>query len=575
MKKLMIFLKPYRWWILLSMLLLMLRAITEVLLPRLMAEIVDQGIVKNNQTIIYNTGLLMLAVAFSGAILAVFNSLISSKVSTAFSRDLRAAIFSHVERFSLNEFNNFGPATLITRVTNDVTQLQMVTMMLMRIMVMAPMMAIGSLIMAFSQNLKLSLVILGAILVLAVFIALQISYAAPLFKIIQQKIDQINLVLRENLTGVRVIRAFNREERESQRFDHANTEMTDILIRINRIMSVMFPGNMIIMNLGVVGLVWFGARLINISEMRVGTLMSFIQYAGMTMFSVVMVSFLFMMIPRAQASAGRINEILDTKPEISDPLQVAPESGCHGCVDFEDVSFSYPGAEEPVLRGLTFSVSPGEFTAIIGGTGSGKSTLINLIPRNFDVTVGRVLVNGVDVREMTQADLRSKIGYVPQQAILFSGSVSENIRFGKENASEEEVRQAAITAQADEFITAMAEGYDTQIDQGGANLSGGQKQRLAIARALVRKPEIYIFDDSFSALDFKTDARLRAALREEIEEATVLIVAQRVSTVLDADRIIVLDEGQVAGIGKHRELIQTCEVYREIVASQLSEEELA
>ena len=301
MKKLMIFLKPYRWWILLSMLLLMLRAITEVLLPRLMAEIVDQGIVKNNQTIIYNTGLLMLAVAFSGAILAVFNSLISSKVSTAFSRDLRAAIFSHVERFSLNEFNNFGPATLITRVTNDVTQLQMVTMMLMRIMVMAPMMAIGSLIMAFSQNLKLSLVILGAILVLAVFIALQISYAAPLFKIIQQKIDQINLVLRENLTGVRVIRAFNREERESQRFDHANTEMTDILIRINRIMSVMFPGNMIIMNLGVVGLVWFGARLINISEMRVGTLMSFIQYAGMTMFSVVMVSFLFMMIPRAQA----------------------------------------------------------------------------------------------------------------------------------------------------------------------------------------------------------------------------------------------------------------------------------
>lgn len=575
MRKLIRFLKPYQWHLAASMVLLLLRALTEVLLPRLMATIVDEGIAMSNQDVIIRTGIIMFFVALTGASLAVANSYLSSRISAGFSRDLRSSIFTQIENFSLKEFNSFGAATLITRTTNDVTQLQMLLMMMTRIMVMAPMMAVGSMIMAVSQDAKLSLVIFGAILILAVIVGVIIKIGTPYFRIIQEKIDQINLVLRENLSGVRVVRAFNRQDRESARFDAANSDLRNTSIRINTIMAVLNPAIQITMSLATIALVWFGAIRVSYGDIRVGALMSFIQYTSMVMFAVVMVSFLFIMIPRAEASADRINAVLDLQPEIVDPAQPAPESDCRGCIDFENVAFQYPGAEEPAVEGLNFSVKPGEFTAIIGGTGSGKSTLINLIPRFFDATSGRILINGVDVREMTQESLRSKIGYVSQQALLFGGTVTENIRFGKEDATMEEVVHAAQTAQADEFIRAMTDGYDTRIEQGGTNVSGGQRQRLSIARALVRKPEIYIFDDSFSALDFKTDAKLRAALRSEITDATVIIVAQRVSTVLDADRIIVLDEGKVAGIGTHRELIKSSKVYREIVASQLSEEELA
>ncbi len=576
MKKLFKYIKPYWYWVVLVVVLLLGQALAELNLPRLMSTIVDDGIAKGNTDLIVQTGIIMLVIAAIGGGLSIITSLLSSRVSMAFSRDLRSEVFKRVESFSLNEFNKLGPATLITRTTNDITQVQMVFMMAMRMMAMAPMMAIGGIIMALSQDVELAGVILVSIPVLAAVIVVLLVKGIPFFKLIQKKIDQINLVLRENLTGVRVIRAFNRIDYETNRFDLANQDLMQVSIKVNTLMASMLPAIMIIMNFATIAIIWFGGLRINQGDLQVGALMAFIQYGHMIMFSLVMVSIIFIMIPRAQASAERINEILDTYPEILDPVHpVTPASECRGCVEFQNVSFSYPGAEQSAVCDISFEVHPGEITAIIGGTGSGKSTLINLIPRFYDVTGGRVLVDGVDVREMTQEALRARIGFVPQQASLFSGTITENILFGKQDASDDEVVQAARIAQASEFITTMPDGFYTQIEQGGVNVSGGQKQRLAIARALVRKPEIYIFDDSFSALDFKTDAKLRMALKEEIADSTVIIVAQRVSTILDADRIIVLDDGEVAGIGNHRELIQTCEVYREIVSSQLSEEELA
>ena len=555
--------------------LLFFQSLAELYLPTLMADIVDTGIVKGDTQYILRIGGVMLLVTGASAICLVLSSYLSAKTATGLGRDLRTRMFSRVESFSLHEFNQFGTATLITRTTNDITQIQMVLMMILRMMVSAPMMAIGGIIMAVAKDRKLSLLLVVVVPVLAGAILLIASKGVPLFRAMQIKLDKLNLVLREGLTGIRVIRAFGRTDYEQARFTGANRDLTGTAIQVNKIMAALMPILMLVMNLTTIAIVWFGGLRVDSGDMQIGNMIAFIQYAMQIMFSLLMVSMMFVMIPRAAASATRINDVLDTQPEITDADQVQQADSRHGYVEFEHVTFRYPGAEQPAISDVSFCAGPGEVTAIIGGTGSGKSTLISLIPRFYDVDSGRVLVDGVDVREMAQAGLRAKIGFVPQRAVLFTGTVADNIRFGRETATDDEVQHAAETAQATEFISGMKGGFESEIAQGGTNISGGQKQRLSIARALVRRPEIYVFDDSFSALDFKTDARLRAALRRETRDATVLIVTQRVSTVLDADRIIVLDDGQIAGIGTHRALLATCQVYREIASSQLSEEELA
>ncbi|MCX8128823.1 MAG: ABC transporter ATP-binding protein/permease [Clostridia bacterium] len=569
------FLKPYSALIAGVLILIFLQTLADLYLPTLMSDIVNKGIMIGDTGYIYKVGGLMLLIAAGGTICAIIASFLSSKASMGLGKILRNKVFNRVESYSLHEFDKLGTSTLITRTTNDITQIQMVTIMIMRMMISAPMMAIGGIILALSKDRTLTWVLAVAIPVLGGTIALIASKGIPLFKQMQVKLDKINLVLRENLTGIRVIRAFNRDEHEKARFEAANADLTDNYIKVNKIMAFMMPSLMMVMNLTTISILWFGGIRIDNGDMDLGSLLAFIQYAMQIMFSMLMLSMMFIMVPRAQAAAIRINEVLDTVPEIEDPKQVKTAGKEKGYVEFRNVSFSYHGAEEPALQNISFSAKPGEVTAIIGGTGSGKSTLINLIPRFYDVDSGSVLVDNMDVREMSQEALRAKIGFIPQKAVLFSGTVTENIKYGNDNATNEEVKHAAEIAQALEFISGMKEGFDTVIAQGGTNVSGGQKQRLSIARALIRRPEIYIFDDSFSALDFKTDAMLRAALKNEIADATVLIVAQRVGTVMDADRIIVLDEGRIAGIGTHRELLNTCEVYREIVSSQLSEEELA
>jgi len=568
-------LKPYTLAIVLVAVLVAGQTLAELFLPTLMSDIVDSGIVKGDIPYILRVGGLMLLVALGGMIFALISTLFSAQASMGFGRDLRKKVFTRVEGFSLHEFDIIGTPSLITRTTNDITQVQMFTMMLMRMMIMSPLMAVGGVIMALRKDTHLSWVIVAVIPVLVAVITLIAGRALPLFRAIQAKIDRINQVLREGLTGVRVIRAFNRVDHEKERFDEANLDLTNTSITVNKLMAFMMPSMMLIMNLTAAALIWFGARRIAIGEMQIGSLMAFIQYAMQILFSLLMVSILFIMLPRASASAGRINEVLAMTPGIKDPAVPRKAEKEHGFIEFRNVTFSYPGAEEPAIRDVSFSARPGEVTAIIGGTGAGKSTLVNLVPRFYDVAQGRILVDDVDIREMAQEDLRQRLGFVSQKAVLFNDTVANNIRYGREDASDAEVAHAAETAQALEFILAMPEGFQSVIAQGGTNVSGGQRQRLAIARALVRKPEIFIFDDTFSALDFRTDARLRAALKNETAESTVIIVAQRVTTVMDADRIIVVDDGRVAGMGTHRELIRTCEVYREIVSSQLSEEELA
>ncbi len=575
MFKLFRFLKPYALPVALVVALVAGQAIAELYLPTLMADIVDQGIVNGDTADILRVGAQMLVVAFASMGCALVAAYFSARTGMAFGRDLRRSVFEHVESFSLHEFDIIGTPSLITRSTNDVTQVQMFTMMMMRMFIMAPVMAVGGVIMALQQDRRLTWVLGVVIPVIAAIIIFTATKALPLFRQIQAKIDRLNLVLREGLTGVRVVRAFNRVDHERKRFDVANLDLTDVSIRVNKIMALMMPLMFFIMNITTVAIMWFGAKRIDLGEMQVGNLMAFLQYAMQILFSVLMVSFLFIMLPRASASAGRINQALALQPGIRDAAATGSLNGEHGYIEFRGVSFAYPGAEEPAIRDISFSAKPGEVTAIIGGTGSGKSTLVNLIPRFYDVAQGSVLVDGVDIRQLPQELLRSKLGFVPQRAVLFNDTIAANIRYGREEATDEEVAHAAETAQALEFVLAMPDGFASVVAQGGTNLSGGQKQRLAIARALVRRPEVYIFDDTFSALDFKTDAKLRAALRRETADATVIIVAQRVNTVMDADRIIVLDDGRVVGTGTHRELVRTCEVYREIVSSQLTQEELA
>ncbi|MCX6020561.1 MAG: ABC transporter ATP-binding protein [Chloroflexi bacterium] len=575
MIKLLRLITPYRVSVAGILALAFLQSLSSLFMPTLMADIVDVGIVRSDTGYILRIGGLMLLISIGGTLCAIAGSYYSAKVAIGFGRIMRRRIFTQVERFSLQEFDTFSTASLIIRTTNDTAQVQQVLVMMFSMMITAPMMAAGGIVMAFSQDVALVWVLVAIMPVVVVLFLLIMWRAIPLFQVMQIKIDKLNLILNEALTGVRVIRAFDRNDYEHRRFDAANLDVTDTAVTVNRIISLLMPAMMLTLNVASVAILWFGSIRVNNGDMQVGAVIAFLQYAMQILFSLLMLSVMAIMLPRAAASAARINEVLDVVPEINDPA--APQSSGlrAGYLEFQHVTFRYPGAEEPALFDISFRAEPGEVTAIIGGTGSGKSTLISLIPRFYDVDGGRVLVDGVDVRDMTQSDLRAKIGLVPQTAVLFSGTVTKNIRYGKEGAAEDEIRHAAAIAQAAEFIGQMPEGFGAPIAQGGANVSGGQKQRLSIARALVRKPEIYLFDDSFSALDFATDARLRAALRRETAIATVLIVAQRVGTVMDADRIIVLDEGRIVGIGKHRDLLETSSVYREIVASQLSLEETA
>jgi ATP-binding cassette, subfamily B, multidrug efflux pump len=588
------FLKPFSIGLALSVLLIVVQTLSTLYLPTLTADIVDNGIARKNVGYIVSTGEVMLLITVGGMICAIVAAFLSSRIAVGFGRDVRAQLFARVETFSLHEFDQFGTATLITRTTNDVTQVQMVTLVILRMMVSAPITAVGGIILALRQDAPLTLVLAAAIPILVITIILIARVAIPLFGVMQAKLDRLNLVTREGLTGIRVIRAFNRIEYQTRRFDHANADLTDNAIRANRTVALLMPILMLVMNLTGVAILWFGAIRINSGGMQVGSLIAFTQYAMQILFSFLMVSMLFVMVPRAAASAERINAVLDTVPEITDPprpieplyssemrapaplAETAPPIPSPAViVEFRDVTFSYPGAEQPAVSHVSFSAGLGEVTAIIGGTGSGKSTLVKLIPRFYDVDSGSVLVDGVDVRAMSQQALRARIGLVPQQTVLFSGTIADNVRYGNQDASDDELLRAADISQATEFVGDTRDGLEAVVAQGGSNFSGGQKQRLSIARAIARRPEIYIFDDSFSALDFKTDARVRAALKPETTHATVLIVAQRVATVMDADRIIVLDDGEIAGIGTHHELMHTCEVYREIVSSQLSAEEVA
>ena len=568
-------LKPYRMQIAIVVVLVFSQSLSNLYLPTLMADIVDLGIVKGDTGYIIRIGGVMLLVTIGGTLFAVLASFFSSRISIGFGRLIRGRIFAHVANFSLHEFDTVGTASLITRTTNDTTQVQQVLVIMLRLMIMAPLTCIGGIVLAFSQDAQLTWILFVVIPIVIAAILLIMRKAIPLFQVMQVKLDGLNLVLDENLAGVRVIRAFDRIGHERQRFDVANLDLTDTTITVNQIVAVLMPLMMLILNLATIAIIWFGSIRIDHGNMQIGALIAFLQYAMQILFSLLMVSMMFIMVPRASASAVRINEVLAMVPEITDAPQVQSASAERGFVEFRDVTFSYPGAEEPAIANISFRAGPGEVTAIIGGTGSGKSTLVGLIPRFYDVDSGSILVDGVDVRAMAQEHLRQKIGFVPQRAVLFSGTVENNIRYGKREASEDEVQQAAAIAQATEFISEMPHDFASVIAQGGMNVSGGQKQRLSIARAVVRRPEIYIFDDSFSALDFRTDARLRAALKDETRDATVFIVAQRVSTVMDADQIIVLDEGRVAGIGNHRALMNTCEVYREIVSSQLALEAIA
>ena len=565
-------LKPY-WTLVIGVLVLVfISTMTDLELPDLMSDIVDTGIVQGDVSYILGRGGVMLLVALLGTVCTILTSYLSSKIGMGFSRDLRKKVFEKVESFSLTEINEVGTASLITRTTNDINQVQMVVIMMMRMMLSAPLMIVGALIMALGKDVELSKVILVVIPIIIVTIAIIAKFTLPMFQKMQNKIDKLNLVVRENLTGIRVIRVFNKVEAEQERFNQASLEVSRIATMANRLMGALMPLMMLILNLSIIAVIWFGGIRINDGDLMVGDLMAFIQYLTQVMFSLLMLTMMFVLIPRAQASAVRINEVLEMKSPIQEPKE-AIQPQLKGYVEFKNVSFGYEGAEEYAISNISFVAKPGEVTAIIGGTGSGKSSILNMIPRFYDAAKGEVLVDGVNVRDMNQQELRSKIGYVPQKAVLFTGTIRDNILYGKEDATDEEVRHALDIAQATDFVSKMKEGIESPISQGGTNVSGGQKQRLSIARAIVRKPEIYLFDDSFSALDFKTDAQLRAALKKETKDSTVIIVAQRVSTDMDATRILVMDEGHVVGMGTHEELLQTNEIYQQIVESQLKKGE--
>ena len=563
-------LRPYAWIVVLITFLVLVQVIANLYLPTLNADIINNGVVTGDTGYILKTGAIMLGVTLIYVIAAITAVYFGSRTSMGLGRDVRGSLFRRVQKFSQAEVNRFGAPSLITRTTNDVQQVQMVLLMMLNVVLQAPMMAIGGVIMALRLNVPLSGVILVAIPIMGAFIGLVIWRATPLFMSMQKKIDRINQVTREFLSGVRVIRAFDRTTYEGERFDVANQDLTQTTLSTGRLFAMVFPVVTLILNFTTIAIMWFGAKQISSGSMPIGDLTAFLQYVFQILFSVLMATFMFVMVPRAAVSAGRIMEVLDTEPTIVDPEHPKRDVPATGLVEFRDVEFRYPGAEEPVLSGISFTAQPGETTAIVGSTGSGKTTLISLIPRFYEVTGGAVLVDGVDVRELAQQDLWRRIGLVPQKSFLFSGSVADNLRHGDEDAAEERLWHYLEIAQGREFVDEMPEGLDTQIAQGGASVSGGQRQRLAIARALAKQASIQIYDDSFSALDFTTDANLRAALHKHTADATVIIVAQRVGTIMHADQIVVLDDdGTIAGIGTHDQLLATSETYREIVTSQL------
>ena len=567
--------RPYRRLLAVVLTLITIQALANLYLPSLNADIINNGVVKGDTNYIMRVGGIMLMVTFLLGICSIVAVYFGAMTSMSIGRDLRSAVFRKVMGFSQKETNVFGAPTLITRNTNDVQQIQMVLVMALNIMVMAPIMCIGGIIMAMREDAPLSATLIVIIPIVLLAIGTIAIIALPLFRSMQKRTDRINQVMREALSGIRVIRAFVRTKHEEERFDEANRDLTDTSLKINRLFALMIPMLFGIMNFSMVAVVWFGGLRIDSGGMQIGNLSAFLQYVMQILFSVMMAALIFVMVPRAAASAERINAVLDTEPSICDPEVPVEIPAPKGLLEFHDVEFGYPGAEDPVLCGISFTARPGQTTAIVGGTGAGKTTLVNLIPRLYDATAGSVTLDGVDIRQFPQESLWRAIGLVPQKAFLFSGSVASNLRYGDEAATDEELWRALDISQSRDFVTDMDGGLEAEIDQGGTNVSGGQRQRLAIARAIVKKPKVYIFDDSFSALDFKTDQLLRGALKEQTRDATVIIVAQRVGTILHADQIVALDGGKIVGVGTHEELMECCDTYREIVYSQLTREEVA
>jgi ATP-binding cassette subfamily B multidrug efflux pump len=549
--------------------------IAALFLPSLNADIIDKGVVTGDTGYILRAGGLMLAVSLVQIVCSVAAVWFSARNAMGFGRDVRAAIFQRVGAFSAREVQHFGAPSLITRETNDVQQVQMLVLMGGTLMVAAPMMMVGGIIMAAREDIGLSWLVLAVVPILGAMIGLIVLRMVPSFRLMQERIDEVNRLLREQITGVRVVRAFVREQHETERFHDANQQLTDVAVRAGRWQAAMFPTVMIVANVGTVGVLWFGGHRVEAGTMEIGALTAYISYLMQIVMSVMMAMFMLMMVPRATVCADRIVEVLDTASSVvppEDPVTDLPE---RLTLELDGVTFAYPGAEEPVLRQVSLTASPGETLAIVGSTGAGKSTLVNLVPRLFDATGGAVRVGGIDVRDLAPETLWSRLGLVPQKAFLFRGTVADNLRYGKPDATEDEMWAALEIAQARDFVEAMPDGLQSEVAQGGSSLSGGQRQRMAIARAIIRRPDIYLFDDSFSALDLTTDARLRAALRPATRDATVVIVAQRVATIRHADRIVVMEDGAVVGTGTHAELLESCSTYQEIVESQLTAEEVA
>lgn len=544
-------------------------------LPDKMSEIVNNGIIKQDMPAIWHNGLAMILVTAAGGLCSIVIGFLASRIATGMAQKLRTELFERVESFALADFNKFSTASLITRSTNDIQQIQMTSILLLRLALMAPIMAIGGLQKAIHNAPDLSWIIALAVSVLLVVIAVLFVTAVLRFKKLQTLVDKLNLVTRENLVGLKVIRAFHNEKIEQKKFQQANTELNKMGLFLNRLMMLLDPIMTLVMNFSSVAIVWFGAHLISSGNLQIGNMMAFLEYAMQVIISFLLLSMVFIMVPRAAVSVKRVGEVLDTLPSIVDPQspQQLPNDST-GKIEFKDVTFTYPDADLPVLSSINFTAEPGQTTAFIGSTGSGKSTLINLIPRFYDVSAGQILLDGVDIRNLKLEDLYDQIGYVPQKGVLFSGTIASNIKYGNAKASQKLVEKSAKIAQATEFISELKNGYKNEIAQGGSNVSGGQRQRLSIARAIAVEPNVYIFDDSFSALDFKTDAKLRLALAKETKHKTVLIVGQRINTIMNADKIIVLDEGKIVGQGTHQELMKNCQVYQEIAASQLSEDDL-
>jgi ATP-binding cassette subfamily B multidrug efflux pump len=566
------YLKKYRWLLLGVLIFQFISAMASLYLPRLNADIIDQGIAKGDTAYIWSTGMVMLSISLLQIVAAIIATYFAARSSMAAGRDIRFDIYEKVSGFSEREVSKFGPGSLITRNTNDVQQVQMLAMMGATMLVTAPLLAIGGIYMALQQDVGLSWLIAVAVPLLLAFVLLIISRMVPLFRSFQKKLDAVNRVMREQLTGVRVVRAFVREDIEEERFAVANTDIMVVGRKVGSLFVLLFPVAMLVLNVTVVGVIWFGGIQVDAGEVQIGTLFAFMQYVMIILTGVMMASFMTLMIPRAAVSAERIGEVLDTHSSLARPVDADDDFPAPGAVEFRDVTFTYPGAEHPILSGISFRAAPGETVAVVGSTGAGKTTLISLIPRLFDVTHGVVEVGGVDVRTADLDALWRTIGLVPQRPFLFSGTIASNLRFGREDATDAELWRALEIAQASDFVSQMDGGLDAVIAQGGTNVSGGQRQRLAIARAIVHDPRVLVFDDSFSALDLTTDARLRQALWRELPHVTKIVVAQRVSTITDADRIVVLDDGGIVGLGTHEQLLETSQTYREIVESQLGAE---